>query len=139
MVIQAYLDDSYSENGVHVLAGYMARANSWALFAREWEQLLPLSYRGNSGKYRFKMNEMAHRLDDVRPFLNVIRSHVSYSFTLMMRETDLERARKRIWSDNVDIIWSPRDNIANVMLKFFSAKFFEVVIGDHRNEFLDCS
>ena len=67
-------------------------------------------------------------------FLNIIRSHVSYFVTTMMREEDLERARRRIWSDNSDIAWSPNDDISNLKLRFFVPQFFKAVIGDHNND-----
>jgi hypothetical protein len=63
MAIQAYMDDSFSPGGVHVLAGYVAPAESWAAFSKEWEQLLPRALPGKTGKYRFKMKEMARRME----------------------------------------------------------------------------
>ena len=59
MVLHAYVDDSSSEGGdgrsVTLLAGYVGRADSWALLHDEWEaelnRDLPLSY--------FKMKEAA--------------------------------------------------------------------------------
>jgi hypothetical protein len=133
VVVQAYFDDSYTEGGVHVLAGYMARAEDWAAFSREWEELLPKCYSGRNGKPRFKMSEMTRRMDEVAVFYNTIRAHASYAFTVMMREEDLERAKGRIWSDNAEILWSPHDDIANLMVRFFVSKFFDIVLGDHHN------
>jgi hypothetical protein len=96
VVVQCYLDDSYTQGGAHVLAGYVARAESWAKFTKEWEQLLPRCYRGgNSGRHRFKMSEMARRMEDVPLFLDVIRSNVSYAVSIMMKEDELERAKGR--------------------------------------------
>jgi hypothetical protein len=134
MVLQAYIDDSYGESGVHVLAGYIASAEAWSRFVREWEKLLPLCNRKSSGPFRFKMSEMAHRLDEVRLFLDVIRSHVSYSFSIMMKEDGLKRVKERLWSERVELVWYPHDDVNNVMLSFLAAKFFEGVIGDHYND-----
>jgi hypothetical protein len=133
MVIQAYFDDSYTAGGVHVLAGYLARAENWAAFSKQWEQLLPLCYPGKSGKPRFKMSEMARRMSDVPIFYKTIRAHVSYAFTVMVREEDLERAKARIWSDSVDIAWSPHDDISTLLVRFFINRFFEYVLGDDHN------
>jgi Protein of unknown function (DUF3800) len=134
MVIQTYIDDSYDEGGVHVMAGFLARAECWARFTAEWEELLPLCRIGNSGRRRFKMAEMKNKLDDVKLFLDVIRKHVSYQVAVIVREDDLERAKKRIWSHSADLAFSPREDIANIMIKFFGSQFFEVVIGDHTND-----
>jgi hypothetical protein len=47
------------------------------------------------------MAEMKNRLEDVKLFLDVIREHVSYHVAIIARKDDLERAKKRIWSDNL--------------------------------------
>lgn len=134
MVIQTYIDDSYDKGGAHVMAGFMARAESWARFTAEWEELLPLCRLGNSGRRRFKMAEMKNRLDDVKLFLDVIRKHVAYYVALIVYEDDLEMAKKRIWSPSIDLAFSPREDIENIMIRFFASQFFEVVIGDHLND-----
>jgi hypothetical protein len=72
MVLQAYFDDSYTENGTFVLAGYVASVAAWAAFSQEWEALLPTlpaTARGHSGKLRFKMSEMQRYLDRVPLFI----------------------------------------------------------------------
>ena len=125
MVVQAYFDDSYSPNGVHVLAGYMARAECWAGFSREWGELLPRAFLGNSGRFRFKMNEMAHRMDDVPGFYKVISRHLPYSITIALREQDFSNARGRVWSDNSTIIWGPQDNINNSLYLFLVNYLFD--------------
>ena len=94
MVVQAYFDDSYSANGVHVLAGYMARAECWVAFSKRWEELLPTAFLGNSGRFRFKMNEMAHRMDDVPAFYKVISRHLPYSVTIALRERDFSKCTR---------------------------------------------
>jgi hypothetical protein len=50
MVVRAYIDDSYTAGGVHVLAGYIARAEQWGAFSKEWEELLPLTRMGEQWK-----------------------------------------------------------------------------------------
>ena len=94
VVYQTYLDDSSSDQGVHVLAGYVARAESWAAFAKDWEQILPRAYIGKSGKRRFKMSEMARgHMNDVPLLYNVISEHVTCSVSMVIRSDDLERAK----------------------------------------------
>src|SRR3981081_2765566 len=68
VVLQAFIDESYTENGGFVLAGYIASAGAWAEFASEWESLLPFAMQGKSGKHRFKMSEMAQYMDRVPAF-----------------------------------------------------------------------
>lgn len=132
MAIQAYFDDSGSDGGVHVIAGYMATAEAWAAFSREWEQLLPLTYRGNSGNFRFKMSEMARRMDDVPSFFTTISNHVSFSASIMMSEKDLNNAKARIWSDNTEISWRPKDDPKNLLLQLFIMVFYEHCWQDER-------
>lgn len=132
MVIQAYIDDSYTDGGVHVLAGYMARAEAWAEFSKDWEVLLPLARMGNNGKHRFKMSEMAHRMEFVPAFYNVIQKHAAFAVNFMISEADLERARARIWSDNVQIVWGPQDEIQNILFLRFIPAFFEWCWEDER-------
>ena len=55
MVLQAFIDDSYKSDGVYVLAGFVATAEAWANFARDWEELLPLGVRDRDGKFHFKL------------------------------------------------------------------------------------
>jgi hypothetical protein len=104
MVFQAYIDDSYTENGTFVLGGYVATAETWATFSAEWEALLPTATRGRGG-YRFKMSEMARQLDRVIPFYRVIENHVPLGLWCQIDIAELRRAKERIWSD-VPLIWS---------------------------------
>ena len=115
MVVQAYIDDSYKNGGVHVLAGYLSTAEAWSEFSREWEEILPRAVRNqNSGKYRFKMNEMAHRMDDVPIFYNAIQKYAKYSVSVLIDEKDVVRAKERIWSPNSNLIFSPNTEIKNI-------------------------
>jgi hypothetical protein len=131
MAVQLYMDYSYKPGGVHVLAGYMARAEDWTLFSRDWEELLPACYPNGNGKLRFKMSEMARRMDDVRMFANVIRKRLTYRVSIMIREDDLQNAIHRIWSPTSEILFGPEADISNILIRFFLATFFEAVIGDH--------
>jgi hypothetical protein len=75
MILQAVIDDSYDPDGVYVLAGYIASAEAWAEFSREWEELLPLVPMNRSEVRRFKMAEMAtseDRMVHVPAFYRVI-------------------------------------------------------------------
>ena len=129
MVAHAYIDDSYNSGGVHVLAGYISRVEDWAAFSAEWEQLLPHVGVGNSGKRRFKMKEMSNRMNDVRLFYNVIEKYVKFCFSIAIKEDDLLAAKARVWSDNYEMWWTPRENVtdllAQLLFKYFHSKLVE--------------
>lgn len=123
MVLQAYVDDSYTENGVFVLAGYVATAAAWASFSQEWEKLLPTATRGPSGKFRFKMSEMANQINRVPAFHCIIENHVLMAISCKIDLGDLERAKQRIWSDNIQIIWGPPHNPNNQVIGYLLTHF----------------
>jgi hypothetical protein len=59
MVLQAFIDESYSNDGTYVLAGYIASVEEWASFSREWQELLPYGTLDKDDQFHFKMSEMA--------------------------------------------------------------------------------
>ena len=132
MVVQLYADESYKENKTYVLAGYMARAQDWAKFSQEWEGLLPSVNLGNSNKRRFKMSEMANSMDRVPPFYEVIRRHARFAISLAMDESDLNRAKSRIWSDNTEILFSNRENIQGLLFRCFIQHAYGAIWQDER-------
>lgn len=98
MVFQAYIDESIDDETI-VLAGYIASAEDWALFAREWEKLLPMGVMGPDGRYRFKMREMAateERMQRVSAFYRVIESIKPLGITFHLKLSDLQNAIGRI-------------------------------------------
>jgi hypothetical protein len=98
MVWQAYLDESF-DDGLFVLSGYLATAESWAAFSREWEEMLPLGVRGPDGAFRFKMQEMAQnqeRMSRVPGFYRIIEKHVSIGLVFAMRVKDFVNGKKRL-------------------------------------------
>jgi len=110
VVLQAFIDESYNNNGNFVLAGYVASAEVWASFTKEWEEMLPYAdLKDKNGKYYFKMSEMAtrNRLDRVEPFFHIIEKHVLYSVSCRIHQLELNRAKNRILVDgqkpNLDI------------------------------------
>jgi hypothetical protein len=57
---KAFIDGSACPpDGDFVLGGYIARAETWAQFTKDWEELLPLGTRAKNGNFHFKMSEMA--------------------------------------------------------------------------------
>jgi hypothetical protein len=82
MVFQAFMDESHTESTTYVLGGYIADAEVWAKFAKDWEELLPLTYRSKkTGKYRFKMREMVKRMEHVPAFYALIEKHDLFSLS----------------------------------------------------------
>jgi hypothetical protein len=132
MVLQAAIDESYTEGGVFVLAGYIASAEAWARFSKEWEILLPTSTRGPRGKYRFKMNEMINYIDKVPPFYRVIEDHVIMSVSLKINLDDFARAKSRIWSDNTYIVWGPPSDPHWFAAAMLLSKFHRVRYEDQK-------
>ena len=101
MVLQAYIDDSRDQGELFVLAGYIASAEQWAEFSKEWEAALPNSTLQKDGTYRFKMSEMAWRgrTDDIGQFHKIINDHVIMSIAFILDERELNRAVDRVHVD----------------------------------------
>lgn len=98
VALQAYIDDSFDAEHF-VLAGYVASADAWEAFSREWERLLPYGLRDEQGYY-FKMAEMAalpERKERVAAFYRVIEDHVLFSLSIHFKLSDFERAKRRIF------------------------------------------
>jgi hypothetical protein len=115
LALQAYLDDSRSENGngTFVLAGYIARADRWAAFAKEWEELLPFVPLDSKNQRNFKMSLMAmndERMERVPPFFKVIEKHVLASISVRINVKDLQAAKRRIVFPDCDIDFGYVDN-----------------------------
>jgi hypothetical protein len=106
MVLQAFVDDSYKPNGFFVLGGYVATAEQWALFAADWEEMLPYGTRAPNNQWHFKMSEMAlneERLRRVPAFLNIIDKYDITPISACINLKDLEAAIKRIFAINIII------------------------------------
>jgi len=67
-MLQAYFDASGTgDREAHVIAGYIATADTWAEFSKEWKSRL-----GEAGLQRFKMNELAGRMEVAAFFYRAI-------------------------------------------------------------------
>jgi Protein of unknown function (DUF3800) len=104
---QAFMDESVSKEEF-VLAGYIAPAEIWAKFSKDWDELLPLAVQTRDGHFHFKMSEMAARgsMDRVRAFYNIIDKYdelipVSFRMNLVefknAQERMVEFARVMNW------------------------------------------
>jgi hypothetical protein len=135
MVLQAAIDDSYTEGGVFVLGGYIASAEAWANFSKEWELLLPTANRGPRGSYRFKMSEMINHINRVPPFYHTIENHVIMSISIKIDLGDFARAKQRIWSDNAHIVWGPEHEpywfaCSMLLLQFHRSRYEQQLLAD---------
>jgi hypothetical protein len=141
VVLQGFIDDSYTKGGVFVLAGYISTVEAWAEFSKEWELLLPSTFRGHSGKYRFKMSEMARRMDRVVPFYRVIENHVAMSLYCKMDISQFERAKQRIWVNGLAIDWGPFDDpyrwVWEVMLGLFHTRLANKLFSEELSKILN--
>lgn len=126
VVLQAYMDESYTSNGVFVLGGYISRASDWAQFSREWEQLLPLTFQDRiTNNHRFKMREMASRMSDVSAFYRIIENHVILSIYCKINIRDISRAQTHIWVPNTNIDWGIYDNAYRLAFRCLLDMFHE--------------
>jgi hypothetical protein len=108
VVLQAFIDDSFEEDGVFVLGGYISTAEAWAAFSKEWEKLLPLGTLNKHRRYHFKMREMARepaRIARVPLFLKVIEDHALVYVSAKINIAELRSARSRIVVPNINIDW----------------------------------
>jgi hypothetical protein len=107
VALQAYIDDSYTQGGVFVLAGYIATAEAWAEFSKEWDELLPLAKLGPNDRRRFKMQEMIAPawIQNVPAFYRVIENHVALAVSIKIEIDDITRAMDRVWIEGQPIVW----------------------------------
>lgn len=113
MVLQAFIDDSYDQNGTFVLGGHIASAEAWAALSRNWAELLPYGTLNKYGRHHFKMHEMAEnpeRMERVQAFFRVIERHVLVSLSCKINLAELVRAKNRIFVPNLRIDWGFLDN-----------------------------
>lgn len=113
LVLQAYIDDSYNQDGVFVLGGHIASAEAWARFSGEWEKMRPFGTLDKNNEYHFKMSEMAQndeRMARVQGFFRIIENHVLASISCKIDISELRRAKGRIWVPNLEIDWGYIDN-----------------------------
>jgi hypothetical protein len=100
MVLQAAIDESAAKDGVFVLAGYIAPAESWARFSDVWGRMLrPFGTPRPDGRYHFKMHEMAARPDGIaksEPFYRVIEENVLGWVSVRLNQQELRNAIRRI-------------------------------------------
>jgi hypothetical protein len=115
MVLQAFIDESYnSQTGIYVLGGYIASAEAWDNFLKEWKEMLPDGTPDKHGRYHFKMREMAvseNRMQRVPKFFRIIEKYVLLAISCKASVIDIKRAKARLWVPNVSVSYV--DALAN--------------------------
>jgi hypothetical protein len=113
MMLQAFVDESESPE-VFVLAGFIATAEAWAAFSKDWEEVLPLAPLGPDMKRNFKFSEMMYaghlRQENISAFSRVIENHVALSLSFHFFKRDLRAAMRRIQVPGVTIFWEDYQN-----------------------------
>jgi hypothetical protein len=120
---QAFIDGSARPpDGDFVLGGYIAPAETWAQFSKDWKELLPrFGTRAKNGKFHFKMSEMARSpggLERAKLFHAVIEKYPLIAISCRMNLTDFAQALRR-----ADVLCS-RLNIANDFRRWGNPYFF---------------
>jgi hypothetical protein len=108
LVLQAFVDYSYNPNGVFVLAGYIASAEAWADFSKEWEAMLPFGTLNQRNRYHFKMAEMAmtdERMERVPAFFRIIENHILGYVSCKIDISELRNIRFRLQVPGTVIDW----------------------------------
>jgi hypothetical protein len=99
---QTFVDESYDQDGWFVAAGYVAAADDWAAFSRDWQALLPRFglFDVETGEYYFhmaEMNETNGRMSRVPAFGRVIERHVDFMLSLRFYIPDIPKAQRRLY------------------------------------------
>jgi hypothetical protein len=108
---QAFMDESVGvpPHGDFVLAGYIAPAQVWAAFSKDWEEALPLGLKGKDGKYYFKMSEMAlvpERMARVKRFSEIIDLHPLIPISCRLNLGEFENALSRFHAFAARMGWN---------------------------------
>ena len=103
MTLRAYIDESYRENGVFVMAGYVSTVEKWAEFSQEWEVNLPIHGAPNPQprrrSHRFKHSEMVgspERAQRIRYFELIAHRHVLLGISCKIEIPELKAAMDRV-------------------------------------------
>jgi len=112
LVLQAYIDESYTNDALFVMAGYVATVEQWLAFSDEWASLLGLGPPHFRELSELHMAEMTSPLgiEQSELFYRVIERHLRASVSCSIKVSDLHAAFASIewpdWLDNLDILTS---------------------------------
>jgi hypothetical protein len=114
VILQAFIDDSLGEDGTFVLAGYVASAETWAKFSKDWEEILPYSGQvDDNGVGYFKMSDLARKGDGIersQAFFRVIEKHVQLAVSCKINVREMKSAFERVATPSVQLNWNTLAN-----------------------------
>lgn len=109
MALQIFIDESYDESGLFVMAGCISTPEAWAQFSEEWGKMLPRwGLLDNHGKYHFHFREMTtpERINNISVFFDTVYRYTIGFLSLKFNKNDLKRARARISVPGMGIDWA---------------------------------
>jgi len=109
---QAFMDESHSGDEF-ILGGYIQTAEVWALFARDWEGMLPVGTVAKNGKRHFKMSEMAYfgKMNEVKQFYSIIEKHNLIPISCRLNMEDFHSAKNKMDDLSSRMGWKPNYGI----------------------------
>ncbi len=85
LMLQAYIDGSATQGrNILVLAGYIAKAETWAKFSDDWQELLdnrPLRLRDQTA-FKFNRVKSKSSIKRAEQFYRIIEKHVSNAIVI---------------------------------------------------------
>ena len=112
MVWRAYIDDSRDDEdeGLFVLAGYIAQAHEWAEFSKEWEEMLPFlpKYMDSFKMSTLMMSEEGK--EKALAFYRIVEKYEFWGLSCSYKKSDLINAIDGIqWPDMENLEKFKRD------------------------------
>jgi hypothetical protein len=136
MVWQAYIDESEG-GGALTLAGYVAPAENWLSFSKDWAEILPLGTLGRNG-YHFKWQEMTQtdeRRKRVPAFYRIIEKHVQAGISITIARDLLLSAKDRILIVSPDLV--SKAFAGDIMDHLYLCAYFLLIGHFHQFKFDD--
>jgi hypothetical protein len=126
VVFQAFIDESYDAN-CFAFAGYIATAEQWAHFSKEWGELLQIyGIRNKSGNLIFKMSQAAKHPEQIRAFYHIIERYALMGISATLDIRDFESAKQSISCPDFPIEWNTSNyymNFRSLLDIFHAARF----------------
>jgi hypothetical protein len=135
MTLQAFIDESYDESGLFVMAGCISTAEAWAQFSVEWEKMLPSwGLLDEHRIYHFHFQEMTtpNRINNIGVFFDTLYRYSLGFISIKINTNDLKRARSRIFVPNMKIDWAYAADPY-----FFTFRALMGIFQQHRSAFED--
>src|SRR4051812_25471854 len=94
LMLQAYIDESYTDGELFVMAGYIAPLENWLALSADWHVMLQLGPPHWLRIDELHMNQMTSPLglEQCELFYRVIEKHLDVGFSCSIRLADLRSA-----------------------------------------------